>query len=76
MDQLSIERVWGEATVKGGGLVLRTVRGVIHIAPMDLPCAAVRLTLKSNLGTAAEVWLTLEDTNELIADLKACAFDG
>lgn len=76
MDHLSIERVWGEATIKGGGLVLKTARGVIHMAPMDLPCAAVRLTVKSNLSGTAEVWLTLEDTNELIADLKACAFDG
>lgn len=76
MERVRIERVWGEATVKGGGLVLKTVRGVVHMAPLDLPCAAVRMTVRSNLGSSAEVWLTLEDTNELIADLKACAFDG
>lgn len=75
-EKLVVERVWGKATVSGGGHIVKVEKGIIHMVPCELPAAAVRLTLQSSLGGSASVMLTLEQVQEVIKDLTDVAYDA
>ena len=75
-EKLAVERVWGEATVSGGGHVVKVEKGIIHMVPCDLPAAAVRLTVHSSLGGAASVMLTVEEAQEVVKHLTDVAYDA
>jgi hypothetical protein len=76
MSKMTVERVWGVATVSGGGHVLKTTRGIVHMVPCSLPAASVSITMRSSMGGSVELHLSLDEVAELIDDLKAVAFDG
>ena len=75
-EKIGIERVWGQATVSGGGHVVKVKKGVIHMVPCELPAAAVRLTVRSSLGGAASVMLTVEEAQEVVKHLTGVAYDA